>query len=447
MAPSRSFALAFLSLVLQCPSFAVAAPWIATKLYEASEHTYRYAYETTTETTIQEITPTAAPMPAALSTATFVTSPRYGDAVTVVQVLYPSGAGAAATYDRYGYYDTGHVTTDYYVNMVYSASGSCSTQSPFTTALPVDVPGYLRGAVPATSTTTTYSVDSSRPFQPTTYTNALAFIDPTQLPASSLSSLSDLYMPYTMRYGCYDSNYGSGSSRYGGSSDYSDRYYHDFWFDYPYAIVIIPVVAWFVLWLIIGLIENWFQFRRLMKGWQARRGFPISWCMVAPIISCLLLCFSCKGFQARSVDEAQVLKEKWNQMGFWKKIGLWLRWGFGFSYPSILGSPPDKVGRPSKRPVAATAPLLSVSPPRSVAGDDRSDLESTHQNSTVSGPEMAQAQADGQMLQVPISSTRQAQQQDLSTQQEAPDVPVATGALPSVNDPRTAESSDQSRNR
>ncbi|GFF50108.1 hypothetical protein IFM46972_08964 [Aspergillus udagawae] len=451
MAPSHSFPLALLSLILHQTSCAFAAPWIVTKVYEQDVDTYDYSYRTTTRTRIHEITPTASPMPAGLSTTTYITSDSYDDAVTVVQVLYPSGAGIKSTYKNYNYLDS-NILTQYYVNMVYTAPTSCSSQWTLTTAVPVYVPNAIEDALLATSMSTSYSVDDSKPFQPTTYTKALAFIDPTQVPVSSLSRLSISNKPYTMyrEYGCYDSSSHSGSSYsyYDGGDDrnwlYDSSYYGVI---SPLGILLISLLGWFGVWLIIGLIENWFQFRRLMRGWQARRGFPISWCMLAPIVSCLLLLFCRKGFQARTSEEAQVLKEKWEQTGFWRKVGLWLRWGFGFSYPPMLGPAPVKVGRPSKRHVAATAPLLSVSPPRSVVSDIHSDSGSNRGDSAAPGPAMAYIPTSGQTLQVPaaIPPNGQVQQQQAPTQPILDNPSTTSGALPADHNIHATDLSSEPR--
>ncbi|KAH1489935.1 hypothetical protein KXX42_000736 [Aspergillus fumigatus] len=447
MAPSHSFPLASLSLILHQTSCAFAAPWIVTKVYEQDVYTEDYGYRTTTRTLIDEITPTASPMPAALSTATHVTSDSYDDAVTVVQVLYPSGAGIESTYKYYNYQDS-NIITQYFVDMVLTAPTSCSSQWTVTTAVPVYVPNAIEDALLATSMSTSYSVDDRQPFQPTTYTRALAFIDPTQLPASSLNRLSNSYQHTIYReYGCYDSSADSGSSYsyYDGSDGGSwlyDRYYYGV--ISPLGILLACILGWFGVWLIVGLIESWFQFQRLMRGWQARRGFPISWCMLAPIVSCLLLLFCRKGFQARTFEEAQVLQEKWQHMVFWRKVGLWLRWGFGFSYPPMLGPAPVKVGRPSKRPVAATAPLLGVFPPRSVMSDVHSDSGSNRGDSAASGPAMAYSPTPGQTLQVPPSIPSNRQQQ--APNQPIPEVPSTTsGALPANTHATETARSDAAR--
>jgi hypothetical protein len=142
-----------------------------------------------------------------------------------------------------------------------------------------------------------------------------------------------------------------------------------------------------------------------------------------------------------------VLQEKWEQMGFWRKVGLWLRWGFGFSYPPMLGPAPVKVGRPSKRPVAATAPLLGVSPPRSVMSDVHSDSGSNRGDSAAPGPAMAYVPTPGQTLQVPpsIPPNRQVRQQPAPIQ-PIPEVPSTTsGALPADPNAHATETSSEPR--
>lgn len=232
--------------------------------------------------------------------------------------------------------------------------------------------------------------------------------------------------------GCY---YGSTGSGYGGYYDDGDDnswLYDSYWYGIsPLAIILIVVLGWFGLIFIIGLIESYFQFQRLMKGWQARRGLPISWCLLAPIASCILLCFSRRGFQARTEDEAEELKRKWDEMGFWKKIGLWLRYGFRWDYPPMLGPAPPKIRRSaSKRPIPVT-PLLQVSPPGSETPQQSAPPSSGGDPDDSSGQrEMSQVQLPSQTLQVPSSSRRRAVEQPLPASQQDDEITV----IPSDHD-------------
>jgi hypothetical protein len=426
----RSFHI-FCTLVLSSLSFVSAAPWIVTSYYELDLYTaegytdtdFGITYSATIESQIVEITPTASVSPLTTSTIVISNDEYDGGPITVVEVLFPSvpAAAAATTTTMEAVATSTRVYTSYYVNLVYTAPASCSTSWVSTTAVPVDVPYEIEGAIKPTSVSTSYSTDNSQPFQPVTITQAMAYIAPSQLPSSSLSELSSQYGPYTIYDGSVPCSYyssGSGSSSSGDSSSSNDGgyYYGDntYWLydSYygisPLGIILICVLGWFGLFLIIGLIENYFQFQRLMKGWQARRGLPISWCMLAPIVSCILLAFSRKGFQARTEDEAKEMKTKWDETGFWKKVGLWLQWGFRWKYPPMLPGPaPARVGRPSKRPVPVT-PLLRVSPPPSAESQTpRPSIGGDPEGSSPDQREMSQVeQPPPQTLQVPLSSSR-----------------------------------------
>lgn len=422
-----------------CVSLAAAAPWIVTEYYEEIvtvepaytdyEYEYTYTYPPETLTGIQTL---ASPTGSPLSTAIITNSvdSEYGDdsqgyEYTVVQVLYPyQSAAAIPTTDVYGYEDSPY--TSYVVALAYTAPTECSSSWTYTTAVPV----YPAIAVKPTSVSTSFYTDNSVPFQPSTVTEVYAYVDPTQVPASSLSLLSESYSPYPS---CYNpdptasasSSSSSASSGSSSSSPYQGTYYCDeydcsetSWIndssDYgisPLAIILIIVLGWTFVIFVAGLFENYFHFQRLMKGWQARRGLPVSWWFwIFPVTWLVFLGFSRKGFQARTVEDAQVLREKWDEMGFWKKKGLWLRHGFGTGYPKMLllgenGLAPPRVGRPSsstKRLPVATQPLLQVSPPESAAP---SEVRVGDARSVVGGVE--QPEMSGVLPPLPTSSTLQ----------------------------------------
>lgn len=95
MAPSRSFLFCFLSLVWT--PLVLAAPWIVTEDFEKvviTNHPY-YWMSTDAEviTSIESISPTATVMPDVLSTITSTGSGYYVSDITVVEELYPTGAG------------------------------------------------------------------------------------------------------------------------------------------------------------------------------------------------------------------------------------------------------------------------------------------------------------------------------------------------------------------
>ncbi|KAJ5101442.1 hypothetical protein NUU61_003664 [Penicillium alfredii] len=306
----------------------------------ASPHhrTLRY-YEdgpSSTTTSIQEITLTATSLPDASSTITSINSLEPD--VTVIQKLYPTGVGERLTYTDLLDDDDTHETI-YKVNLTYSAPSSCSTHW-----------------------TTTTAVSLNPPAMPTTYTYGVVFVDPTQVPSTSMGDLRDRYHPSSLyvRRNCQYYNYYQ-NSYYDGDDDW---FHGDYWMGIsPFALTLILVIGWVELWIILGFIESFVRFRRLMTGWLTRRGLPVYWAITILPITLLLLCYFRKGYRARTYLEAQELTKKWKAMSVWTKLRLFFVWGFRFKYPPMLGPP----GKMSKRPGPNLYPPPGV-PPMAWAG-------------------------------------------------------------------------------
>ncbi|KAJ5736642.1 uncharacterized protein N7483_001767 [Penicillium malachiteum] len=429
MAPPRSF-LYILSLVwtFTLLPLVLAAPWIVTQDYEqviVTEYAYDDFYETadpTISTSIEQIIPTVTSLPVALST---ITSIDEYSSVTIVQKLYPTSVGTPVPYD-YGYYgyddstDDGYHMTVYVVNITYTAPTACS--SGWTTASPVPVyPPYdIMDALPTTAMSTSLSVDNSEPFQPTTYTYDYIWVASTQIPSSSLSYLSLEYYPTSMYDMCggyptatATSTSDSSECEYGYCSYYPNYWDEsdNWWFDSwemgisPFALVMTLTFGWIGIWLIAGFIEAWVRFRRLMLGWQTRRGLPVSWAITILPLTLLLLIWFRKGFHARSEEDAAELRKQWDGLGFWKKLKLYFVWGFRFKYPTILGEAPPRVN-PSKRPgkqqresllsPAGVPPVTEISRDGAVAADP--------ELGQVPGDESSRATSEAQE-QVPVQAS------------------------------------------
>lgn len=379
MAPSHSFIL-LLSLVLS--PFVQAAPWIVTDTYEQEVNTDYYS-ELVTE--INQISPTATLPVEALST---ITSTNTIYDYTVVEKLYPTGYGEERDlYDGYRNAinsDGTYHSTIYKVNLTFSAPTACSTQWTTTTAATVRPPYAIATLLPRDNVVTSTSIDNSQPFQPTTFIYEVVFVEPTQIPSRTLNSLS-LYNTPTSRYigsGCQytgiNSDYSGNSGYYADGTSSSGSGYYNYGYDDDYnwftstwgsglgisylAIVLICGLGWIGIVFILGMIEAWVRFRRLMTGWQTRRGFPLFWSFILlPLSLFCLFCFR-KGYRARSKEDAAILQKRWDAMGFWTKMRLFFAWGFRFKYPTVLGPAPATV-KSSKRPVESGPRLLDVTPP------------------------------------------------------------------------------------
>lgn len=369
-----------MSLVLS--PFVQAAPWIVTDTYEQEVNTDYYS-ELVTE--INQISPTATLPVEALST---ITSTNTIYDYTVVEKLYPTGYGEERDlYDGYRNAinsDGTYHSTIYKVNLTFSAPTACSTQWTTTTAATVRPPYAIATLLPRDNVVTSTSIDNSQPFQPTTFIYEVVFVEPTQIPSRTLNSLS-LYNTPTSRYigsGCQytgiNSDYSGNSGYYADGTSSSGSGYYNYGYDDDYnwftstwgsglgisylAIVLICGLGWIGIVFILGMIEAWVRFRRLMTGWQTRRGFPLFWSFILlPLSLFCLFCFR-KGYRARSKEDAAILQKRWDAMGFWTKMRLFFAWGFRFKYPTVLGPAPATV-KSSKRPVESGPRLLDVTPP------------------------------------------------------------------------------------
>jgi len=451
MAPSHSF-LYILSLVLTyLTPFVLGAPWIVTQYFqEVTEEVYhwdsskhRYGYVPTT--TYEEIIPTATSLPEAIRTNSVVETDAYYQGATVVEKLYSSGAvGTPMPYTaRYGY-DDGWTSTIYVVNLTFSAPTACSTQWTTTTAARVTPPAdpSFDRLLPTTAVSTSYSVYNAEGFQSSTYVYKYIWVEPTQVPTSSMNTLSDKYYPTTLY------NYDDKNCRYAGHNTAYYYNYPDYSDDYyglgiaPLAILLICVLGWIVLWFLAGILEAWIRFRRLMTGWQTRRGLPVCWALTIMPLTLFCLCCFRRGYRARTAHDSAVLQSRWKKMGAWQKFVLFWKWGFRYKYPTILGPAPERVmpsKRPGKHPGSSMGPpLLYSTPPQTAAYSPDvpvSPVVSLNRQAApgVPAPQMSQA--------MPVQQYPGAMAPALA--QVPQPVPEASGGLQS--DPRPSHEQQQSQ--
>jgi hypothetical protein len=373
MAATRSF-LCFLTLVIYC-SFVHAAPWIVTDYWQeelVTSYPYDYYYSSNVvpyvTTVNQEVRPTVTALPEPVSKYSSVDSGYYYGDVTVVNELYTATIGTAANDIAYGAADSYYETTIYVVNLTYTAPTGCSTQWTTTTTATVTPPNsVVEALLPRTATSTSLSVDkTSTPFSPTTYTYVYVWVEPTQVPSSSLACLSDESRPTSLYEGskCQYKSSSSCGHDYGDYGNYGSWFNDPWWGISPLGIMLVCILSWIGLFFILGIIEAWFRFRRLMTGWQTRRGFPLSWAFMLMPVSLFCLCCFRKGYRSRNAADAAFLQQKWRDTSAWKKFKLFIVWGFRFKYPDVLGPAPARVMM-SKRPGKdAGQPLLNASPPQ-----------------------------------------------------------------------------------
>ncbi|CAI7669998.1 unnamed protein product [Penicillium bialowiezense] len=321
-----------------CLRGAQASPWFGTEYVALVESTIGSGFtgryitnDPVVMTYTKVITPTVS-NPTATSTITDV---EYYNGVTAIQLVVEPTAGVI---------NTGYDYLNHYAAVTYTAPASCSytTSQSLTTIIPINVPraaeNFVHPSLVTTTITYQYITDS--------YTQTRAMLDVSDIPTSVFSSASSYYKP-SMYKTCdsyyrtgrtsgttYVSGGGSTSTRYSGcskfvwyigGSEFSGGYCcsdgcHYTWGISPLALGLAIFFGWFGLFLVIGLVESWFTFRRAMLGRKARRGLPYGFACLCPIVSCLFL-ITVKKYPAKSPEEQAFLVARWNDMSAGSKLG------------------------------------------------------------------------------------------------------------------------------
>lgn len=112
--------------------------------------------------------------------------------------------------------------------------------------------------------------------------------------------------------------------------------------NYPYWGIILATVLATVF--LLGFVESYLWFKRLMMGRGTLRVGTISW-----IVLCFPLGFLARKIPARSKEDQKTLSARWKEKGFGQCLGHWLRWGLRSRYPvELLGAHPTyKYGDPA----------------------------------------------------------------------------------------------------
>lgn len=319
-------------------SYSSAAFWTVTARYaeQVTESPYTY-YDndvvtdtyTSTRTIKDDVIPTASPYLVTTSRDWYDTDIQIVAAYYTTDVVAESDLVAETTRD----YDSTATTTStstststrYSMQVTMTAPASCPTPFTITTTASVSIPTKVTAQISPSSIeagTTTDSYGSVVYKYETWYLTA---------GAAPFHSSSDYYYEYYIA-SCSTpppsrstgSSYDSGSG--GSSSYYDDCYYCGYLKNYIIAIAVI-IPAFFLL----GFLESWFWFRRLMMGRSAMRFGTICWVF----ISLWILCFT-RMQDRRSKDDQKLLAEKWRNMGSGAAFKAWWKWGFRHKYPEEL---------------------------------------------------------------------------------------------------------------
>ncbi|CBY01428.1 predicted protein [Plenodomus lingam JN3] len=337
----------------------------------------------TTRTIKNSVTPTVA--------ATFTTTILQGhEDVELVYLYYPTGAVAEAdllpeSLSVNGLTPTTSLTTttmtvyDYYMPVTMTAPSSCPTIFTVTSVASVDIPRAARALVTPTSTVagatvsdrygdttvseTWYLSSGAAPFPTMDDYNYYAYIESCYTPPLPYKTASPTPSSTTGGGLYYDPNDSSSSP---GNSDSSGGY-ECYWgptgclSTEEIIIIVCSIVGGFFL---LGFLESWFWFRRLMHGRRAMRLGTVCWILTTLIVVCVT------SIQDKRTKEDQiVLAEKWKEMKAGAKFKAWMKYAFRHRYPEeFLGQfsrmtvgivPP---GEPLPVPPAMKQPPLGVVP-------------------------------------------------------------------------------------
>ncbi|CAI6342517.1 unnamed protein product [Periconia digitata] len=306
-----------------------------------STYGYTYTYMTSTETDLYRttvlrevksgVTPTATPMS---------TSSGYGsyyDDVDEVYAIYEAGAVAESDLepDTTSYYtytrSSSYKDITYIMPVTYTQPASCSSTSFSVTGdITAYIPSIVQDQITPTSKITTRSTAY---YLSSTYDVETWFLSAGAAPSTSnyyySSYVAECSAPPLSKWRSGTGSSGGGSS----SSDDDSGLEWCSWYGYCTGIKIwIIIIASIIPGLfVLGFIESYIWFRRLMLGKGALRGGTVCWAMITLIV----LCFT-RSQSRRSAEDQKLLRENWNKTSTGQALKLWFKWGFKHRYPVPL---------------------------------------------------------------------------------------------------------------
>ncbi|KAJ5624461.1 hypothetical protein N7510_000770 [Penicillium lagena] len=334
-----------------------AIPWIGTEYIAVEIKTFAsgYTYGDFTETPLletqtEEIKPTVQNIDP-IATQTTIYGSLTPSVTQIDLVIAPTDGVAITSYN----------IQEFYVNIVYTAPASCSytASKSITTAVAVYVPYQAETLLKPTATITSTWSESRIADR---YTITRAMLAPTDIPSDVYHSISSANVPNSYLYcgtsGDYPGFPSGGGPYAGGSGDDDDGDYagcdeftwyldgsafsggyccadgcHYTWGISPLGLGLAIFFSWWGLFLIVGFVESWFMFRRVMLGKKSHRGLPYGWAFLCPILSCFGLLFV-KRHLAKTPAEQETLANKWLDMTGGEKFKLWVKYGFRRNDPA-----------------------------------------------------------------------------------------------------------------
>jgi hypothetical protein len=253
------------------------------------------------------------------------------------------------------FYDEDNPYTGFYMPIAYTAPSSCPTAFTWSTYTEIYFPTEVVRAglitpVSEESVTSTYGGST------TVYVSAYLEYDSRSLTVDITDDFiytwyvayctdpAEYYGTVTTTTGTATSTRtGSGTSQTGNSDpseptrsrfgiDQCDSLMSCGWLTTALIVIAAVLPAIFVL----GFLESYFWFRRLMTGKSALRFGTVCWMFLLLPVICLT-----RRTPARDTNTQGQLREQWKATSFGTALGLWFKYGFRHKYPvEILGEHP-----------------------------------------------------------------------------------------------------------
>jgi hypothetical protein len=269
-------------------------------------------------------------------------------------------------------------TITFYMPVTMTAPASCPTPFTVTTTASVTVPSQVwslitpsskvdggattRGNYYAYSVQTWYLSAGAAPFTSTSDVNWRYYIKSCDVPPAARTSEA--------RTTGTSSGGGSSSGNNNNFSGYDTCYRFSYYCGTPFRVWIIVIATVLPGLFLLGFLESWFWFRRLMTGKSAMRVGTVCWVLLLLWI----MCFT-RMQDARSKEDQVLLREKWKAMGSGAAFKAWMKWGLRRAYPvehlgqyssSTVGIVPE--GQPINPAMAQTQNGFMPPPPAGAPG-------------------------------------------------------------------------------
>jgi hypothetical protein len=283
-----------------------------------------------------DVVPTVSPSSSYTVTSTYsdyaVVKEYYSTGAVADSDLLPDSTGLYAATDASA---TPTITSiEFSMPVVMTAPASCPTAFTVSTTVEVTVPSEVWGAIKPVSTISATS--STGIYYAYDYQTWLLSAS-----AAPFTSTEDFTYSYYIASCSTPPAHYTGSGGYGGNTNDNtsgDRSWRDY--EACYFGGCTSVMTWIIIiatilpgLFLLGFLESYLWFRRLMMGKSAMRFGTICWVF----LSLWVLCFT-RMQDARSTDDQKLLTEKWRATPTGQALKLWLRWGFKHRYPvPVLG--------------------------------------------------------------------------------------------------------------